>query len=127
VAPIIIGLNDNQLPELLARAREAGATRAFKTPLRLPAEVADVFEPRLREALPNYADKVMSGIYQIRRGKKNESAFGERMRGHGPRWQVIDDLFDLQCKRLGLNLEPMGMRARPADTFQRPHGQLDLF
>ena len=127
VAPIIMGLNDNQLPELLTLAHEAGATRAFKTALRLPAEVADVFEPRLREALPNHADKVMSGIHQIRRGKKNESAFGERMRGHGPRWKLVEDLFDLQCKRLGLNLEPMGMQARPADTFRRPHGQLDLF
>jgi DNA repair photolyase len=128
VAPIIVGLNDGQMAALLQRAREAGASHAFKTALRLPAEVADVFIPRLREALPNYADKVLSGIYQIRRGKHNESAFGERMRGHGPRWQVIEDLFDLQCKKLGLNREREGLDTFEAGhTFERPQAQLKLF
>jgi DNA repair photolyase len=123
VAPIIIGLNDNQLPKLLARAHEAGAKHAFKTALRLPREVAQVFEPRLREAFPDAADKVMSGILQIRRGKKNESAFGDRMRGHGPRWELVEDLFALHCQRLGLNLESGEPRQ---DTFRRPLGQLEL-
>jgi DNA repair photolyase len=123
VAPIIVGLNDGQLPKLLARAREAGAKHAFKTALRLPREVAQVFEPRLREAFPDAADKVMSGILQIRRGKKNESAFGDRMRGHGPRWDLVEDLFALHCQRLGLNLDSEEPRH---DTFRRPRGQLEL-
>lgn len=40
LAPIIVGLNDSQLPKLLSRASEAGAKYAFKTALRLPREVA---------------------------------------------------------------------------------------
>jgi DNA repair photolyase len=124
VAPVIVGLNDEQIPELLARARAAGAKHAFKVALRLPLEVADVFEPRLREALPGVADKVMSGVYQIRRGKKNESAFGERMRGHGPRWQLVEDLFALHFRRLGFQ-PPAEMPA--ISTFRRPRAQLELF
>jgi DNA repair photolyase len=129
IAPVIVGLNDGQLSELLERARQAGARHAFITALRLPGEVKTVFESRLREAFPGYANKVLSGIYQIRRGKLNESAFGERMQGHGPRWQVVQDLFELQCKRLGIQTTRTGMDMNIAvtSTFRRPHGQLDLF
>jgi DNA repair photolyase len=128
LAPIIVGLNDGQIPELLARARTAGAKHAFKVALRLPAEVAEVFETRLREAFPGSADKIMSGIHQIRRGKKNESKFGERMRGHGPRWQIIEDLFALHCRRLHLNEPSLGESSEPSlSTFRRPTAQLDLF
>jgi len=128
IAPIIVGLNDPDIPELLARARGAGASYAFKTALRLPAEVLPVFEARLAEAFPDKASKVMSGVVQIRRGKKNESAFGDRMRGYGPRWQVIEDLFDVHCQRLGFaeDDEREAFFER-ATTFRRPHGQLALF
>ena len=43
IAPLIMGLNDDQIPEILERAAQAGATGAFLTLLRLPAEVAEVF------------------------------------------------------------------------------------
>jgi len=127
IAPIIIGLNDGQLPELLTRARDAGVQHAFITALRLPGEVAGVFEARLRETLPGYAGKVLSGIHQIRRGKLNESAFGERMQGVGPRWQLVSDLFDLHTKRLGINTSDRGTHVPQASTFRRPGPQLDLF
>jgi DNA repair photolyase len=126
IAPVIVGLNDSQIPELLTRAREAGAKYAFKTALRLPLEVADVFEPRLREAFPDAADKVMHGIFQIRRGKKNESAFGDRMRGHGPRWDLIEDLFALHYKRLQFSALADD-DSEPVKTFRRPGDQLALF
>jgi DNA repair photolyase len=124
LAPVIVGLNDDQIPELLTRARDAGAKHAFKTALRLPLEVADVFEARLREAFPGAADKVMHGVLQIRRGKKNESAFGDRMRGHGPRWQLVEDLFALHYQRLKFSAVP---DAEVARTFRRPGDQLELF
>ncbi|MEY4575728.1 MAG: hypothetical protein RL701_431 [Pseudomonadota bacterium] len=127
IAPVIIGLNDNHIPELLKRAREAGAQHAFITALRLPGEVAGIFESRLRETLPGYANKVWSGIHQIRRGKVNRSEFGERMHGEGPRWQLVSDLFDLHCKRLGIRNGSRGMELPQAATFRRPHGQMDLF
>ena len=48
VAPVIPGLNDEELPAVLEAAREAGATRAGWVLLRLPGAVATVFEERLR-------------------------------------------------------------------------------
>jgi len=125
LAPVIPGLNDDHLPELLERAKEAGASFAFITLLRLPLEVLPVFSERLREAQPLRAQKVENAIRQMRLGKMNESAPGERMRGHGARWQAIEQLFRLHVKRLGLN-EGEALAERPT-TFERPKRQLSLF
>ncbi|MCA8949009.1 MAG: radical SAM protein, partial [Planctomycetes bacterium] len=43
VSPLIPGLNDHQIPAILAMARDAGARFAFHVLLRLPAEVEQVF------------------------------------------------------------------------------------
>jgi DNA repair photolyase len=118
VAPVIPGLNDSDIARVLARARDAGAGKAFLTLLRLPAETLPVFEERLAEAFPDRAARVWSGLQQARGGKKNESRFGARMEGVGPRWRAIETLFEVECRRLGLNRDEEGP-AR-ASTFRRP-------
>jgi DNA repair photolyase len=125
VAPVIPGLNDSDIPALLSRAREAGASRAFLQPLRLPAEVLPVFEQRLEEAFPLRAAKVKKQILEMRGGKMNEAAFGARFSGLGPRWQMIETVFETHCRRLGFSME----RAEEPEgtTFQRPKRQLTLF
>lgn len=102
VAPVILGLNDHQIPAILAAARAAGANRAFLTLLRLPAEVLPVFTERLREAFPARAEKVLSLLAQVRQGDLQDARIGHRMRGEGPRYAVVERLFDLHCRRLGL-------------------------
>lgn len=102
VAPIIPGLNDDQIPEILRRASDAGATSAFKILLRLPLEVLPIFESRLSEAFPLRHRKVMNAIRDTRGGKATESRFSARMAGQGPRWLAIEKLFSTQCSRLGL-------------------------
>ena len=121
LAPTIPGLNDSDVAELLGRARAAGARFAFQTLVRLPREVLPVFEERLRRAFPGRTRKVFHAIEELRGGKRNESAFGKRMHGAGPRWQVIEALFEAECRRLGLNLRegaemPSGFRRRPAQA-----------
>jgi len=103
VAPIIPGLNDEQVPEILKRAREAGATSAFKIMLRLPHEVGPIFEARLAEALPLRRTKVMNAIRDARGGASSDARFGSRMVGQGPRWSLIEQLFASHCDRLGLD------------------------
>jgi DNA repair photolyase len=103
VAPIIPGLNDSDIPRVLERAAAAGAKRAFMTLLRLPAQVLPVFKERVREAMPDRADKIFNSVRDVRQGTLNEASFGERMVGKGPRWKIISKLFETQCDRLGLN------------------------
>lgn len=126
VSPIIPGLNDHQIPEILERAREAGATHAFCILLRLPREVLPIFDERLEEAFPLRAEKVRHALAEMRGGARNESAFGERMRGKGVRWQLVERLFESQAKRLGFGpgVEDEG---EPPTTFRRPTPQLALF
>ena len=124
LAPVIPGLNDSQIAEILERGRAAGATSAFLLPIRLSGRTLDVFRERLAEAFPVRAAKVWSAIEQIRGGKRNETRFGARMRGVGPRWEAISALFRAQCRRLGLNEEEDSERPT---TFRRPSVQPSLF
>ena len=83
VAPVIPGLNDEEIPRVLAAAREAGATRAHWLLLRLPGPVKEVFEERLRAALPERAERVLHRIRETRDGKLYDARFGVRGRGEG--------------------------------------------
>jgi DNA repair photolyase len=127
-APIIPGLNDNQLVKLLERAAAAGATHAGWVLLRLPGAVATVFPDRLRAAMPLAADKVLHRIRETRGGDRMyDSRFHTRGRGEGVYAQTIAQLFDTTVARLGLN-----RREDTTDvpsTFRRPDrsNQLKLF
>jgi len=87
-----------------------------------------VFEQRIVEAVPLRAKKVLHTVEQIRGGKRNETRFGERMRGRGPRWAAIEALFASHCKQLGLASSAMDHEVdRLPTSFRRPRAQLDLF
>jgi DNA repair photolyase len=101
IAPIIPALNDSQIPEILERARDAGATRSFMILLRLPLEVAPVFERRLRRAYPDRADRVMNTLREMRAGKVSNPEFGQRMKGSGPQWEMVRSLYRIHSRKLG--------------------------
>ncbi|HEX4335911.1 MAG TPA: PA0069 family radical SAM protein [Polyangiaceae bacterium] len=130
VAPVIPGLTDRDIPKILEAAARAGATSAGMTMLRLPGNVAEVFEQRLREAFPLSAEKVLARTREMRGGKLNDPAFGSRMRGEGEYADAIARLFDATARRFGLVTgEP---RERPSRSAVRPQpapvkGQLSLF
>jgi DNA repair photolyase len=124
IAPVIPGLNDSDMAKILARAREAGAESAFFSLLRLPAETLPVFQERLTEAFPDRAARVWSSLRQVRGGRLNDSRFGARM-GTGPRFEAIESLFAVECRRLGFN---RAMKKNPhTSTFRRPQAQPTLF
>ena len=103
VAPIIPGLTDRDVPEILERAAAAGARSAGFTALRLPESVEQVFISRLRERLPRHADRVLSRLRETRGGKLTDNEFGARMRGEGVYWNAISDLFHVTRRRVGLD------------------------
>ncbi|MBV8761151.1 MAG: PA0069 family radical SAM protein [Deltaproteobacteria bacterium] len=127
-APVIPGLNDDQLVRVLEAARDAGATSAGWALLRLPGIVKQVFEERLRVSLPLAADKVLHRVRETRGGEKlYDSRFHVRGRGEGVYAQTIAAMFDTAVKRLGFNArdEERDFVSR----FRRPAkgGQLSLF
>jgi DNA repair photolyase len=126
IAPIIPGLNESEIPEILRRCREAGATRAFMTMLRLPGNVAPYFIERLESELPTKAKKVLNRIQEVRGGKLNNAEFGNRMRGEGKYWEMIVQSFKLHCRRQSINVERVVAEQRK-HTFRRPSAQQELF
>jgi DNA repair photolyase len=129
VAPVIPGLNDDELPAVLEEARGAGAARAGWVLLRLPGAVAPVFEERLRAAFPDRADRVMHLVRETRGGELYDVRFGARGRGTGLYATTIAAVFDVTARRLGFDrgfLEP----GEEGTTFRRPPrrgAQLSLF
>ncbi len=127
VAPVIPGLDD-ELPRVLAAAREAGARRAGWQLLRLPGPVRGIFEARLREALPERAERILHLVRETRRGELDDPRFGRRFRGEGPYAEAIGAVFRLACARLGLQVARPADEAAPCHTFRRPPGpQGELF
>jgi DNA repair photolyase len=127
IAPTIPGLSTD-IPGLLQRAKDCGATKAFINMLRLPGSVAPYFEQRLREKLPTKADRVLNRIRDARGGKLNSSTFHERMHGKGQYWNAQEKLFEVYCKKLGFNEQRVGTdNVQKMQTFRRPGAQAVLF
>jgi DNA repair photolyase len=126
VAPIIPGLNDEDMGEVLRAARDAGASWAGTVLLRLPGPVKEVFEERLRSSLPLRADRVLRRIRETRGGRMYDARFGVRGKGEGAYAAAIHSLFEQSAKALGLETRSVADDAITA-TFKRPRGQLTLF
>ena len=102
MAPIIPGLTDSEIPALLKAAADAGAIGAGYTMLRLPYQVAPLFEAWLAAHYPDRKDKILNRVRSIRGGKLNDPRFGSRMRGEGFFADEVEALFRLSRRRAGL-------------------------
>jgi len=130
VAPIIPVLTEHEIESVLEASREAGASVAGYTLLRLPWEVKDLFREWLAQHFPERAAHVMSIVRSMRGERDNDPAFGTRMHATGPVAQLIRQRFQLACRRLGFPQQSGGQRISLAtNLFQRPlrtHPQLSL-
>src|SRR5690606_40591154 len=125
VAPIIPGLTDVELPQILEAVAEAGARRAAWVLLRLPHQLKELFLDWLqRNVHADRAKKVESFIRQAHGGKLYDAA--NRHRGKGPRVQQIAQNFDVFTRRYGLNRD---VRPLSGAHFRRPEvgRQMGLF
>jgi len=120
VAPIIPGLNDDDIASILERAWDAGASYASHVLLRLPGSVRTVFLERLRAALPDRAQRVENRIRETRGGALSDPRFGDRMRGHGVYWDMIEKQWEIHTRRIGFTAARSGERATRTNTFRRP-------
>ena len=125
VSPVVPAITDHEIEHILEAVAGAGAKAAFFLPVRLPFEVAPLFEAWLEAHHPDRAGKVMNIIRSIRQGRENDPNFFTRMRGSGPWAELLSKRFAIACKRLGLNKERILLRT---DLFRPPEGaQMRLF
>lgn len=117
VAPVIPGLNEDAIPEILRRARQAGATSATYSLLRLSGHVEQVFLERMAAAFPDRITKITNRIKEVRGGALSDSAFFTRHQGKGTYWEMIEQLVEVGRRKAGY---PSDAERPIPNTFRRP-------
>lgn len=127
VAPVVPGLTDHEMPEILEAAADAGASFASYIVLRLPHGVKEIFSDWLGRHFPDRRDKVLNRVRALRGGKLYDADFAVRGKGSGPWADQIGSLFRVHRDRFGLDRPPK----LSVDAFRRPAPppgpQMDLF
>ena len=125
LAPIIPGLNDHEIPAISEAAREAGASFAFFTIVRLPHGLPTLFLNWLERHFPGRKDSIEGRIRELRGGKLNDSRFGQRMKGEGAVASQIRALFTISATKLGFAERPIQLST--AFFRRKVETQLKLF
>jgi DNA repair photolyase len=101
-SPMIPGVNDAELENILEQAAKAGAQSAHTVLLRLPHELGALFTDWLEKHLPDRAAHVLSLIRQSRAGKLNDADYHSRFAGSGPYADMLHQRFNRAVKQFGL-------------------------
>jgi DNA repair photolyase len=122
VGPIIPGLNDDEVPNILKRASDAGATRVAHTILRLPHAILPIFTEWLEKNYPEKSKRVLTRIMMTRGGKMNDPNWGTRMSGTGAYADYMHNLVEVLSTKY-----KMRESRKPLSTnlFHRP-GELNF-
>jgi len=126
-SPMVPALTDHELEGILAAAKDAGAQAATAIMLRLPAEVAPLFEDWVQHHFPDRAKRVLNRVRELHGGQLYEAKFGTRMTGQGIWANQMRARMTIARDRLGLADRLTALRT---DLFQPPFArgdQLALF
>lgn len=117
VSPVVPALTDHELEAILEAAKDAGAIAASSIVLRLPREVATLFQDWLTEHYPQRAGRVMGRVRELHGGKDYDPNFGTRMVGQGEWAAMMQQRFKLATRKLGLDRSLPPLRT---DLFGKP-------
>lgn len=123
-APVIPGLNDNEIPALVKAAADAGALSANYTMVRLNFALQEIFSQWLQTHYPGRKEKVMNQIKALHGGQVADHQFHRRMKGEGTWAQTVAMLHKQACNR---HLPGRQMPAYNYKAFCVPGRQLSLF
>jgi DNA repair photolyase len=125
LAPLIPGLNDEEVPAILEAAAQHGAQWANYIMVRLPLAVKPLFLDWLQRTMPDRAGKIVSRLQAVRDGDVSDPRFQTRMRGEGELADTIARFFHLSKRRYGLDNRHYDLATH---RFRRTgHHQLSLF
>lgn len=131
IAPVIPFVTEPDLERILEACAEAGATSASYIVLRLPWEVAPLFQDWLAAHFPQRAQRVMARVRDMRGGKDYDSSFAHRMKGEGAWAELLKQRFAKAVRRLGLNARRHGIldmsHFKQPGAHEPPSPQLTLF
>jgi DNA repair photolyase len=126
-SPMIPALTDHELERIVQAGADAGARAATSIMLRLPAEVAPLFEEWVQARFPDRAARILGRVRALHGGKLYEAAFSTRMTGQGIWAEQMAQRLVIARKRCGLADRLPCLRC---DLFRAPAqvgDQLSLF
>ncbi|WP_036766708.1 PA0069 family radical SAM protein [Parvularcula oceani] len=124
--PMIPGLSDSELESLMEASAERGATYAAYTVLRLPLEVADLFEEWLETFAPNRKDRVLRHLRDMNGGRIYDAQWSRAEEPRSVYARLIRERFAAAYRRLRFEEMP----SLRTDLFAVPpeeRPQLSLF
>ncbi len=102
IAPIILGYNESDIPKLLEKARENGATQAFINLIHFDTDsILEYFTQKLHEKIPTKAEKILNTMRRERDGNLRHRNYKERNFGKTEQWQTAVRMFEIHFKKLG--------------------------
>ena len=99
LAPIIPGLNDHEIMDLMGAVTSVGARNAGYITVRLNGDVGPIFIDWVKKKYKDRADRILNRIMDIHGGQLNDSRPGIRMKGEGKYAEMIAAQFQLALKR----------------------------
>lgn len=126
LAPVIPGINSQDIPKVLEQAGNAGAMDAGMTIVRLNGAVGDLFKDWLFKNFPYRAEKVWAQICDCHGGTTEDSRFGVRMRGEGKIAESIQQMFNLYKSKFIQTRENFKLNCE-AFNYKANQVQLSLF
>lgn len=99
IAPIIPGLNSDEVLGIVKAAADCGAESVSHSIVRINDSVEPVFVDWLEKSFPDRKEKVLNLIKSMRGGKLGEKQFFERYKGEGNIAELIHNTFDLGKKK----------------------------
>ncbi|NNE67761.1 MAG: radical SAM protein [Pyrinomonadaceae bacterium] len=117
LAPVIPGYNESQIPGLLEKAKECGATRAFMSMLHIDSDsIEKYFVEKTRAHIPTKAEKIINTMKRERNGRLQHRTFAERNTGGTKQWKAATELFELHFSRLGFRKFERPRNEPPEET-----------
>jgi DNA repair photolyase len=99
VAPVIPGLNLDEIPAIIEKAAAAGAYDVSHTMLRLNGAIENIFKNWLEALYPQKAQKILSQVQSTHGGKVSDSRFMKRMLGEGKVAELASKMMQLAKRK----------------------------
>ena len=122
IGPIIPGLTDSEIPDIMNAAADSGAQTANYTMVRLNGALDKIFTDWIWKTYLMKAEKVLNNIRSTHQGQLNDSRWSLRMRGDGELANSIHQLFYLMRDKYMPKKKAFEYNIK---SFKRP-GQLKL-
>jgi DNA repair photolyase len=127
LAPIIAGLNDSEIPALLAAIKVSGALGAGFTMLRLPGAVEPLFRGWIEQTQPGRLRKIEGRLRASSSLEPGEAECGNRARVAGDVAKPVGDVFRVFATRYRLDGDLPALDCAQFRTPRSKSGQLLLF